>query len=446
MTNFFGQDTLESVRGQENAQTLQFFPTFALWLGANVVVTTIFTGMLIVPAINFIYAMIIVAIGSVVGIVPLVLVGVMGQETGLTTMVLARAAFGRKGSFLPAGLNVLTLIAWGWVQARLAGLSLNYAINYSTGFSSLSLCTIFCEGLVVLITLTGHRGIETAEKFVASAMLIFAFVVFGALAWHYNLGHLVTMPSQGGTSVGIAFDMVIATAFSWIPLAADYNRHCKSRRIAFFGTWSGYVVATVIAMGLGAAASGLSVALGHEPTYDPTKLLSSFGLGLPAALVIFFSVLTTNVMVVYSATLSWMSIRQKSSFWKSALIIGLITVFGALIPGILKEFQNFLLIIGSMFIPAFSVIIVDYFLLNESSKKYTNELLVVNYHELIKFDFIALVSYSLGALLALYWNWVSPLSIGSSLPVFLITGASYWIGKTVYNVVSGNSISGGRSK
>ena len=48
-------------------------------------------------------------------------------------------------------------------------------------------------------------------------------------------------------------DIVIATAFSWIPLAADYNRNCRSQGVAGVGTWVGYVAATLLAMGLGLA-------------------------------------------------------------------------------------------------------------------------------------------------------------------------------------------------
>ena len=58
------------------------------------VVTTILTGMLLVPDLKFTQAMLIVLIGSGIGILPLVLVGLMGQRSGLTTMVLARGSYG----------------------------------------------------------------------------------------------------------------------------------------------------------------------------------------------------------------------------------------------------------------------------------------------------------------------------------------------------------------
>lgn len=422
-----GHDTLDG----DVERSLGLPGTFALWLGANVVVTTVLTGMLLVPALSFTTAMTLVFVGSAVGIVPLVLIGVMGSRTGMTTMVLARAAFGRLGAGVPAWVNLLVLIAWSWIQARLAGMSLDYAVHYLTGYSNVALFTVICEALVVTIALRGHLGIERAEKWAATLMLVLAVVVFYALDRHYDINALVGMAPQGGMTLGGAFDIVVATAFSWIPLAADYNRHCKSTRIAVLGTWGGYVAATLIAMGLGAAVSGLSVTLGMAATYDPTQLLSQFGFGLPAALVIFFSVLTTNVMCVYSATLSYMSARRGATFWKPALVIGIVTVLGSLIPGILDSFQTFLLIIGSVFIPAFALMIVDYFLLGRAAHAYTPAALLGESSPLPRVNGVAVGAYAVGAVLAYYWNWVSPLSIGASLPVFVLTGAIYWLAARV---------------
>ncbi|PKM01609.1 MAG: cytosine permease, partial [Gammaproteobacteria bacterium HGW-Gammaproteobacteria-7] len=43
------------------------------------------------------------------------------------------------------------------------------------------------------------------------------------------------------------------------------------------------------------------------------------------------------------------------------------------------------------------------------------------------FNPAAFAAYGLGAVLAYYWGWVAPLAFGASLPVFLITAASYAI-------------------
>lgn len=432
-----GQDNLTPT--DPTHRSLGFGGTTALWLGANVVVTTILTGMLLVPDLSFTQAMLIVLTGSGIGILPLVLIGLMGQRTGLTTMVLARVSFGHKGASFPSIVNLATLLAWSWIQALLAGMSLNYAINALTGYSNLPLFTILCETLVVLIALRGHLGIEWIERWAAIGMLLLAAAVFYAMGQHFDFAELLSMPvdPRNGISPGIAFDIVVATAFSWIPLAADYNRNCRSAGTAVAGTWLGYVLATLLAMGLGAAVSGFSLLTGQEQTYDPAVLLASFGFGLPAAIVVFLSVMTTNVMCVYSATLSYLNMAPKTDFWKPALIIGVLSILGSQIPGILDNFQNFLLIIGSVFIPAFAVIVVDYFLLNRAA--YTRLAQQVNDQSGRGINPSAFIAYLIGATLAYYWGWVSPPAIGASLPVFLITGGCYALISTLVKLKSSNN-------
>lgn len=427
--SFFGQDTLLP---DDIKHSLSGFGTFALWFGANIVVTTILTGMLLVPDLRFSTAIMTVLIGSLIGAIPLLLVGLMGQRTGLPSMALTRRAYGPMGSKLISLVNMGVLIAWSCIQALLAGMSLDYAIEATTGYSNLPLFVILCETVVVLIVLRGHLGIERVERWAAIAMAALTVIVLYQLNQHYEVSKLFTMPveSRNGITLGIAFDIVIATAFSWMSSAADYNRNCKSAKIAVWGTYFGYLMAAIVAMGLGATISGLSIMYGMEQTYDPTRLLADFGFGLPAALVIFFSVMTTNVMAVYSATLSCMNVAPNMRFWKPALIIGVVTIIGALVPGILDQFQNFLLIVGALFIPAFSVMIVDYFLIGKDG--YSVKLLDATQQLGRPTAKVAVAAYLVGAALAAYWTLITPPSFGASLPVFIITGGLYWLGVTLF--------------
>lgn len=109
--------------------------------------------MLFVPDISFMDALKVILIGSALGAIPLALVGRIGTKTGLPTMVITRAAFGQRGALLPSTANTIILIGWSWIQAYMAGLSLNYAIEYLTGYSNINLFTIVTQVLVVLITI-----------------------------------------------------------------------------------------------------------------------------------------------------------------------------------------------------------------------------------------------------------------------------------------------------
>lgn len=423
----FGNDGIDE--SPQEHRTMGFGKAVTMWLGANVVVTTILTGMLLVPDLPYLRAMWIVLVGSVIGAVGLALVGNMGTRTGLPTMVLSRGAFGTRGSNLPAAVNLVILVGWSWVQALLAGMSMNYAVEATFGYSNLPLFTILCEVIVVLIVLRGHVGIERMEFLVATSMLVLAMVVFYKLFSEFSVGNLLTMPveSRNGVTTAIAFDIVVATAFSWYVLAADFNRHARSQAGGMGGTMIGYVLATLVAMGLGATVSGFSILRGLEQTFDPTVLLAGFGFGIPAALVIFLSVMTTNVMAVYGAVMSYMNIRPGDGFWKPALVIGIITVVGALYEGILNQFQNFLLIIGALFIPVFAIMLADYWIVKRSR---------YDVREMLKgrggaywytggYNVAAWIAYLVGAGLAIYWTQISPLSFGATIPTFVLTFALY---------------------
>lgn len=204
---------------------------------------------------------------------------------------------------MPAAVNPVILIGWSWVQALLAGMSMNYAVERTFGYSNLPLFTILCEVIVVLVVLRGHVGIERMEFAVAVSMVALAAVVFYKMFAEFEVGSLLTMETEprNGITPAIAFDIVLATAFSWYVLAADFNRNAKRQAGGMGGTIIGYVAATVIAMGLGATVSGFSILADMEQTFDPTVLLAGFGFGIPVALVVFLSVMTTNVMAVYGA-------------------------------------------------------------------------------------------------------------------------------------------------
>ncbi|WKB35416.1 cytosine permease [Terrilactibacillus sp. S3-3] len=331
---------------------------------------------------------------------------------------------------LPAIVNSIVLIGWSWIQAYMAGLSLNYAISHMTGYSNIDLFTILTEAAVVLITIYGHRGVERIEKYVSIAMLILSVLVFYKLFSTYNINHLVTLKltKHPSTTFPVAFDIVVATAFSWMSSVCDFNRHCQGKKGGFIGTYLGYIVASVIAMGLGATVS-FSLMTGVEKTYDPTVLLSHYGFGLIAAIVIFLSVLSTNVMALYSATMSFMNVVPRMAFWKPALMMGIICTIGALLKEFLmNNFYNFILLIGTMFIPVFAIVIVDHYLLKHG--RYHAEEIVSNTigHYVYKhgINYVAYIAYLLGAAFAYYFTYIQPLPTGATLLTFIFSGGLYW--------------------
>lgn len=429
-------------------RTVGFFGIFSIWVSANFVITTILTGMLFLPDISFLDALKAIFLGSVIGAIPIALMGRIGTKTGLPTMVIARAAFGQKGALLPAAANTVILIGWSWIQAYMAGLSLDYAINFLTGYSNINLFTILTQGLVIFIAIYGIRGIDKVQRFISSAMLILSFTIFYKLFTAYDVHSLIQLQLSENpeTTVIIAFDVVIATAFSWMSSVCDYNRSAKSETGGMIATYLGYILASMLALGLGAAVGGFSLVLGMEQTYDPVVLLAAHGFGLVAAIVVFLSVVSTNAMALYSANMSFLNVFPKASFWKSAIILGVITVMGALLKErLMTHFFDFVLFIATLYIPIFSIMMADFYIVKK--QRYDADDIALDkkglYRYIKGFHPAAFIAYALSAAFALYFTYVSPLTIGSTVITFFLAGILYTV---LAKMMSSSSIAKGKSE
>ena len=423
-----GHDTVEP--GADTERTMGFGNTIMVWLAANMVVTTLLTGTLFVPGILYLQAILIILLGTLLGVGVLALVGCIGTRTGLPTMVLTRGSFGVRGGTVPALLNLAVLMGWSWVQALLAGIAVNSAVESLTGFSNVVLFTVLCQGLVVLLALFGHQGIERVEPFIAVVMIGLALFVFYTAFSAFGFGEFASIPADPSTGMtaAIAFDVVVATAISWTVLSADFNRNATSQLGGIGGTVIGYTASTSLAMSLGVTAAAYAQLKGGAAQgFDAAVLVENFG--IPAAIVVFLSVMATNTLVVYGMIMSYLNLRPRSGFLGPALVIGLISILGATWQGVLNYFLDFLLLIGTFFVPVFAIMLADYYVLRrgEYSVRDILERRGGRYWFTGGFNLPAWAAYVVGAGLALYWTRISPLSFGATVPVFALTFVLYLI-------------------
>jgi purine-cytosine permease-like protein len=402
-----------------------------IWLAANLVVTTLLTGTLLVPAVSFLTAASMIAAGTVVGAVVLTMVGNIGTRTGLPTMALTRGAFGVRGSLLPVAANVIVLMGWSWVQAMLAGVTVDYVVESLTGFSSPVLFSVLCQIIVVMIAVLGHEGISRVEPWLAVLMLAITAWIFFAAFTTFAPARFTAIPADpsiGYTPV-VVLDIVIATAISWTVLSADFNRLATSSRAGIIGSGVGYTLSTVISMMLGATTIGYVILQGGEAVaFDPGTIVAAFG--APLAIVIFLSVMATNTMVVYGMTTSVVNARVGSRlrFLPTALILGAISVVGATWLALLDQFTAFLTVIGAFFVPVFAIMIADYYLVKRGA--YTADLLRGSggrYWYVSGMNPVALGVWLFGAVASYLMTYVWPSPVGATIPAFVLTFVVYLV-------------------
>lgn len=401
-----------------------------IWLAANLVVTTLLTGTLFVPGVTFTTASTMIVVGTLIGVIVLTLVGNMGTRTGLPTMALTRGAFGIRGSLLPATANVIILMGWSWVQAMLAGITVNALVAEATGFSNPVLFSALCQALVVVLAIFGHTGISKVEPWLALLILVVMGTVFAAAFGAFSPAEFAGInvdPELGGTAF-ITLDMVIATAISWTVLSADMNRHAKSSVAGIIGSGIGYTLSTSIAMFLGLVAFSTVILRGGDAVpFDPSVIVSEFG--WPLGIAIFLSVMATNTMVVFGMVTSVVNARShwKLRFLPTALVLGAISVIGAMFLGLLNQFTDFLFVISAFFVPVFAIMIADYYLLKRRgySRQILQERRESRYWYLGGVNWVAVVVWVIGAVLSYVLAYVAPSPIGANIPAFFVSFVLY---------------------
>src|SRR5215471_6305134 len=86
---------------------------FWIWAGANVAPINWVLGALgISLGLTLLQTVLVLVAGNAAGMVLFGFFVLMGHKTGVSQMVLSRAAFGRVGAFIPAALQGLLAIGW----------------------------------------------------------------------------------------------------------------------------------------------------------------------------------------------------------------------------------------------------------------------------------------------------------------------------------------------
>jgi NCS1 family nucleobase:cation symporter-1 len=340
-------------------QALSLVDQFGLW--GNLGVSLLgFTGAIFVlqpdgtgtPELSLAAALTAIVAGTLLGTVPLALAGLSGAQTGAPAMVLLRGLFGARLSYLPTVLNILQCLGWGVFEL----------VTIATAAHTVAPALpkwgyVLIAGLATaLLTLRPLGAIRVLRKYATGAVLIVLCYLFVQLLRHPLPGF------THGTWSGYwaATDTVVAAAISFAPLAADYTRHSRSPRAAFGGALAGYGITQVLCYVIGLIAL---VTVAHRNPDDIYGAFIALPVGSLGFAILAARELDQSFANVYSTAVSTQNLRP---LWDRRVLAGVIaaaTTAGALWLNI-ADYENFLDLIGSVFVPLAAVLIADYFIVS----------------------------------------------------------------------------------
>jgi nucleobase:cation symporter-1, NCS1 family len=342
---------------QPAVKALGFFDQVGLW--GNLGVSLLgFTGAMVVlqpfgagtPELPLTAALIATVIGTALGSVAVGLAAVPGARTGAPAMVLLRGLFGTRLSYLPTGMNILQLLGWGTFEIVTIASAAHQLAPGVPGWGYKLIAGV----VTTLLALRPLGVVRVLRKYVTVAVVVVMVYLFVQLLRHPVPG--VAHPSWHG--FWPAVDTTLAVAISWVPVAADYTRHSKSSRTAFSAAFVGYTITQVACYALGLIAI-LTVATDGATNHIWGAFIA-VPLGTVAFAVLAIREIDQSFCNVYSTAVSAQNLRPRWDRRVLALVIGTSATVLALVIDI-NNYSSFLSLIGSVFVPLFAVLVVDYF-------------------------------------------------------------------------------------
>jgi NCS1 nucleoside transporter family len=323
------QHGIDPIRTEDRTSTPM--QQFWIWAGANIAPINWILGALgIILGLSLVETILVLVVGNVIGCAFFGLFCVIGHRTGVNQMVLSRAAFGRRGAYLPALAQLAMTMGWLGVNTWVV-LDLVLGIFKHMGYHNPGMGTKYAVGVgimavQVVIAIVGFYLIQSFEKYTVpvAAVIVIAMSILAwtkvNVVWTHSTVHgedKLTAVTQLMTAIGVGWGI------TWLTWSADYTRFIKpsvSDKKVFWTTWSAILIPTLWLGFLGATIASAGVAK------DPADFVSAaFGaFSIPVLFLVMHGPVATNILNLYSATLAALSLDLKLARWKVSVIVSIV--------------------------------------------------------------------------------------------------------------------------
>lgn len=330
-------------------QTSSPIDLFLIFVGANIVATTLQVGASLPPSFTAGAAFTVMAVGAISGALLTAVLAPVGARLRVPSIVATRAALGTSGAQALALLLFVTNFAW---------IALNNVIaaSITTRLTGLGTTGLWSAGLglaATVIVLGGPRAAALVDRVAVPLMLLSGGIVTVAVlrapppAWP-------TAPVPAG-DLARGLDIVIGYQASWLLMFADYPRFVRSPRAAGWAVFFGLALTALWFMPLGFIASAVA------GSSDPGAMVTALHLGAWGATLVVLAALTTNFVNIYMSALALKSLRPGLSGSAGVWFIGGIgAALGLFSLGWLERFASFMLVLGSLLVPVGGLLLAHF--------------------------------------------------------------------------------------
>lgn len=416
----YSRDTIDAV--PHDKRDFNFWAMLFIFMGMQVPVSYFITGGSITTGLTLGQAFLTTVVAAAIGFVVFALVGLIGWQTGASTMVCTRPAFGVMGSVLPALITFITLTGWDSVHVQLAG-QLMGGIGESWGLGYTRLYSIAVGLAIVFLVIWGHALLKWMERFLVPIVIVLVAMALYTVLSGQNLAKLWNTSGEGGLTIMLAFDAMFIAILTWAPMVADYTRYGQTRGSAFNAALFGSLPVALFMLFVGQSAA---IGLGNPNALEAMVARGS-GFGIVAFFVAMFATIATAALIMYSASMSLLNVIPQVPLRVINLFTGTIVIVAAVTINLLGNVIAWLSFQGIMLIPLFAVILVDYYMVRgqhyDASSLYRRGGAYWGYRG---FNLAGYAAWIVGAIAYLLVSRTFE-SLGGSVISFLLAGVVYWV-------------------
>ncbi|MEA9393373.1 cytosine permease [Acerihabitans sp. TG2] len=291
--------------------------------------------------------------------------GFAGMQEGLSGTMLARwSGFGRMGSVLVSLVLTVSLLGWFGVQNAVFAKGINHALGDVPGFA----LSAAVSGL--LLTCLVAFGIKALKITACIAVPLFVAVITFISCQMLSQQNIITaarsVPQGDVLSIPDAITLIMGGCIVAALMTPDITRYAKKSSHVLSMTLFTTLVGEYLI-------NGLAIVLARVlNTEDVVSIMTQTagGIGLLAVVV---STLRVNDLNLYSSSLGIANTiavlsGKKVSYTTVTIMLGL-TGTGLSLLGILDRLVDFLTLLGIIFPPVVSVMVVGYFTLKQNTHR-----------------------------------------------------------------------------
>jgi len=299
-------------------------------------------------------------VGSLILTVIGIHTSIVGCRARFSSYMLARIAFGSKGSMLLNLAFALSLVGWFGVNLNLFGDSIQRLLQAQLHYEGPAWPSELAAGLLITgTTLVGLKAINRLSVLIVPVLLLVCALLLVKSLGHESAAAILARAPATGMSFGDAVSAIVGGYIVGAVIMPDTCRFIGPTHGAVWTAVLTYFVSNAAIMIIGGLAA---LALHRTEMLD---LMLALGLGAAAFAIVIGGSWLLNALNLYSAALSVDAALPRFSRSTTTLLCGALGTLAAFL-NILDHFLTFLFYLSIVFVPVASIIVLDFFWLRRS--------------------------------------------------------------------------------